>query len=166
MTGREILGDLVDGVRVAPATVDDIPVIAALLAADDLGRGRESDPADPRYRSASDAVADDPRQLLTVLLDASDTTAGDVIGTLQLVVIAGLSRSGTTRAIIEAVRVSGERRGCGLGTRHVQWSIDAARERGATLIQLTSDLRRTVAHRFYERLGFTGSHVGMKLELG
>lgn len=165
MTDREILGDLGDGVRVARATADDIPVIAALLAADDLGRGRESDPADPRYRTAFDALDGDPRQLLTVLLDDSDAGGGQVIGTLQLLVIAGLSRSGATRAIIEAVRVSGGRRGTGLGTRYVQWSIDAARERGATLVQLTSDLRRTDAHRFYQRLGFSGSHLGMKLDL-
>jgi hypothetical protein len=33
------------------------------------------------------------------------------------------------------------------------------------LIQLTSDKTRTRAHRFYERLGFTASHEGMKLAL-
>lgn len=172
MTDREILGDLGDGVLVARATVDDIPRIVALLAADDLGRGRESDPTDPRYRNAFDAVAGDPRQLLTVLLDPSDNNTdpagggGAVIGTLQLLVIAGLSRSGTTRAIIEAVRVCGGRRGSGLGTRYLLWAIDTAREQGVGLVQLTSDLRRTDAHRFYEKLGFTGSHLGMKLDLG
>ncbi len=32
-------------------------------------------------------------------------------------------------------------------------------------MQLTSDKSRTDAHRFYERLGFTASHAGFKLEL-
>lgn len=136
MTDREILGDLGDGVRVARATAADIPTIVALLAADDLGRGRESDPVDPRYRKAFEAIQTDPRQLLTVLLDLSQNAEGgdDVVGTLQLVVIAGLSRSGSTRAIIEAVRVSGGRRGSGLGTRYVRWAIDAARDRGASAV--------------------------------
>ena len=33
------------------------------------------------------------------------------------------------------------------------------------LVQLTSDVARPDAHRFYERLGFTASHVGFKLQL-
>ena len=33
---------------------------------------------------------------------------------------------------------------------------------GAALVQLTSDAARTEAHRFYERLGYVGSHVGFK----
>lgn len=44
-------------------------------------------------------------------------------------------------------------------------SRDDARASGTALVQLTSDARRDDAHRFYERLGFTGSHVGFKLFL-
>ncbi len=40
-----------------------------------------------------------------------------------------------------------------------------ARERGAHVIQLTSHLSRKDAHRFYEKLGLKGSHLGMKLDL-
>ncbi len=32
-------------------------------------------------------------------------------------------------------------------------------------MQLTSDKTRTDAHRFYERLGFSASHTGFKLQL-
>jgi hypothetical protein len=32
-------------------------------------------------------------------------------------------------------------------------------------MQLTTHASRTAAHRFYERLGFEASHVGMKLPL-
>ncbi len=47
------------------------------------------------------------------------------------------------------------------------WSpaIEEARRRGCALVQLTSDKRRTDAHRFYERLGFVASHEGFKLAL-
>jgi GNAT superfamily N-acetyltransferase len=69
------------------------------------------------------------------------------------------------RAQIEAVRVSSRRRGEGLG----RWFFDAliaiARERGCGLVQLTSDKRRTEAHRFYGSLGFVASHEGFKLSL-
>ena len=33
------------------------------------------------------------------------------------------------------------------------------------IVQLTTDASREGAHRFYERLGFVASHVGMKLPL-
>ena len=47
----------------------------------------------------------------------------------------------------------------------MQAAIDRARADGCTLVQLTTDKRRGDAHRFYERLGFEASHVGMKLAL-
>ncbi|HEY0807873.1 MAG TPA: GNAT family N-acetyltransferase, partial [Pseudonocardiaceae bacterium] len=84
---------------------------------------------------------------------------------LQLTFIPGLSRRGATRAQIEAVRVRADRRGSGLGRELVRWAIDTARERGCVLVQLTTDSSRTDAHRFYERLGFQASHIGMKLPL-
>jgi GNAT superfamily N-acetyltransferase len=91
--------------------------------------------------------------------------AGDVVGCAQLTIIPGLSRRGMKRAQIEAVRVSSRRRGEGLG----RWFFDAliaiARERGCGLVQLTSDKRRTEAHRFYGSLGFVASHEGFKLSL-
>lgn len=36
---------------------------------------------------------------------------------------------------------------------------------GAPLVQLTSDEARQDAHRFYERLGFVGSHRGFKYKV-
>jgi GNAT superfamily N-acetyltransferase len=47
----------------------------------------------------------------------------------------------------------------------VQWAIAAAREQGCGLVQLTSDKRRHDAIRFYQSLGFTASHEGLKLFL-
>jgi GNAT superfamily N-acetyltransferase len=88
-----------------------------------------------------------------------------VTGTLQLSILPGLSRRGATRALIEAVRVHASARGTGLGTRLVEWAIAESRARDCVLVQLTSDATRKDAHRFYERLGFTPSHVGFKLSL-
>ena len=91
--------------------------------------------------------------------------AGRTVGTLQLTLVPGLSRTGSTRAIIEAVRVHADDRGSGLGTELIRWAVERARELGADLVQLTSDATRTDAHRFYERLGFAPSHLGFKMTL-
>ena len=66
---------------------------------------------------------------------------------------------------IEAVRVRADRRGSGLGRAMMAYALEQARARGCRVAQLTTDKRRTEAHRFYERLGFTASHEGMKLPL-
>lgn len=143
-----------------PARVEDLPEIVAMLADDPLGASREDldDPAP--YRRAFDAIEADPHQHL-VVADAD----GAVVGTLQLTVIPGLSRKGASRALIEAVRVHSGHRGDGLGAAMVRWAVDEARRQDCSLVQLTSDATRKDAHRFYERLGFTASHVGFKLTL-
>jgi GNAT superfamily N-acetyltransferase len=141
------------------ARAEDVPEIVAMLADDPLGAARER-PGDPRYAEAFAELDADPRQLLAVA-----DVGGEVVGTLQLTFIPGLSRVGATRAQIEAVRVRADQRGAGLGQRLVEWAVAKARSRGCVLVQLTSDASRTDAHRFYERLGFTASHVGMKLVL-
>ena len=144
-------------VMIRRARAGDVPDIVAMLADDPLGAKREQ-PGDPRYASAFAELDADPRQLLAVA-----EAGGEVVGTLQLTFIPGLSRVGATRALIEAVRVRSDQRGAGLGQRLVEWSIEQARQRGCAMIQLTTDASRVDAHRFYERLGFRATHVGMKL---
>ncbi|MEY9872869.1 GNAT superfamily N-acetyltransferase [Streptacidiphilus sp. MAP12-33] len=142
------------------ATAADLPAIVALLAADSLGSGRETPDDLAPYQEAFVRVEADPNQHPIVA-----ERAGEVVGTLQLSVIPGLSRGGMTRAIVEGVRVRADQRGSGLGTALMEHAIAESRRLGATLVQLTSDHTRTDAHRFYERLGFTGSHTGFKLPL-
>lgn len=137
----------------------EVPQIVAMLADDALGAGREG-PVDDAYLAAFDQIAADPRTRLIVA-----EADGRIVGTLQLTVLLGLSRHGMRRAQIEAVRVAGSERGRGLGRRLLGWAIEAAREQGCGLVQLTSDKRRGDAIRFYESLGFTASHEGLKLLL-
>ena len=147
-------------IEIRAARVEDLPAVVALLADDVLGAGRET-PDDPApYLAAFGRLAADPNQLLVVA-----ERAGVVIGTLQLSVVPGLSRRGRTRAIIEVVRVHRDERGSGFGAMLIDWAVAEAGRRGCSLVQLTSDRTRTDAHRFYERLGFTASHLGFKLEL-
>ncbi|OIJ69314.1 GNAT family N-acetyltransferase [Streptomyces mangrovisoli] len=145
---------------IRPAVATDVPAIVALLADDPLGAQRES-PDDPApYLAAFQRIDADPNQHLVVAVRADQ-----LIGTLQLTIVPGLSRRGATRSIIEAVRIHADERGSGLGSRFIEWAVAESRRQGCRLVQLTSDASRTDAHRFYERLGFTASHVGFKLAL-
>jgi len=147
--------------KIRPATITDVPEIVAMLADDPLGATRESPDDLAPYLEAFERVASDPRQhLVMARLD------GKPAGTLQLMIIHGLARRGAIRAQIESVRVHRGLRGRGLGSELIRWAIEAAREAGAGIVQLTSDASRTEAHRFYERLGFVNSHAGFKLQLG
>jgi GNAT superfamily N-acetyltransferase len=145
------------------ARESDLPAIIAMLADDALGRSRElvSDPVDERYRAAFAAIVADENQLLAVAVNADDQP----VGCLQLTFIPGLSRSGMWRGQIESVRITETERGTGLGTRFIKWAIGVCRDRGCKLVQLTSDKSRADSIRFYEKLGFTASHEGMKLTL-
>ncbi|MEV7319926.1 GNAT family N-acetyltransferase [Streptomyces sp. NPDC093970] len=150
------MGDL----EIRAAVADDVPAIVGMLADDPLGARRESPEDLAPYLSALERLDADPNQLLVVA-----EREGRIVGTLQLTIIPGLSRRGATRSIIEAVRIHADERGGGLGTQFIEWAIEESRRQGCQMVQLTSDASRTGAHRFYERLGFTGSHVGFKLEI-
>ncbi len=142
------------------AIVADLPAIIRLLADDTLGQSREvvSDPVDALYAEAFAAIEADGNQLLAVAVDED----GQIVGCLQLSFIPGLSRTGMWRGQIESVRIAASQRGSGLGSRMIEWAVERAGERGCGLVQLTSDKARPDAIRFYEKLGFTASHEGLK----
>jgi GNAT superfamily N-acetyltransferase len=144
------------------ATTGDVPTIIALLQDDTLGAKRETS----EERSLSDYVsafavidADPNNEIWLIDLD------GEIAGTFQLTFIPGLSRRGAWRCQIEAVRVDRRFRSNGIGSTAMHWAIARAKDKGCRLVQLTSDVGRTEAHQFYERLGFSKSHAGFKLTI-
>ncbi len=143
-----------------PARAEDIPAIVALLADDPLGAQREDPAATGPYLAAFKAIDSDPNHLLLVM-----TRGDDVLGTLQLSFLPGLSHRGAWRGQVEAVRVARSTRGQGLGELLLNHAINECRARGCTVVQLTTDRSRVDAHRFYERLGFSATHLGYKLKL-
>jgi ribosomal protein S18 acetylase RimI-like enzyme len=149
--------------RFRPARADDLPALVHLLADDPLGAGRESDasPLPESYRLAFDAIDADPDNELVVV----EAPGVPVAGMLQLTFTPYLTYRGGWRATIEGVRVGAALRSAGIGRRMFEWAIERARERGCHLVQLTTDKARPDAIRFYETLGFTASHEGMKLHL-
>ena len=142
-----------------PAGRADVSAVIALLADDMLGQGRES--ADPaRYLAAFDAMQAEGANHLIV-----GTIGTDIVACYQITFISGLSLSAARRAQIEGVRVAASRRGEGIGEALIRDAETRARAARCTLIQFTTNRSRTEAHRFYDRLGFTASHIGYKKSL-
>lgn len=91
---------------------------------------------------------------------------GRVVGTFQLTFIQQLTYGGCVVAQVESVFVDPECRSSGVGAAMMVFARAEAERRGALRLQLTSNVRRERAHRFYERLGYRATHKGMKLYLG
>ena len=141
--------------EIRPAAESDLDEIIALLDSDSLignPRGRED-----YLRSFREIAAHADNQVIVAVLDAR------VAGVLQLTFIPGLRQA--WRAQVENVRVRAELRSQGIGAKLMEWVIAQARQRGCGLVQLTTNVARHDARRFYTRLGFQPSHVGMKLYL-
>lgn len=154
MSGREIIFRI--------ATDADLPSIVHLLADDDLGSQREryEDPLPESYYSAYDQINKDPNHELIVA-----ELNGEVIGTLHLMFLPSISFQGGLRAQIESVRVDIRYQSRGIGNEMMKWAIERTSQRGAHIVQLTTHKSRVDAHRFYERLGFKATHLGMKLSV-
>ena len=143
------------------ARTEDTAAIVALLADDAISAARGDTASDddlPAYAAGLGSVlADASNDLLVAEHD------GAIVGTFQLTRIPGMSRRGATRLLVEAVRVRSDLRSSGVGSALMRWIMDVATaDLGSPLVQLTSDAQRVEAHRFYERLGFAGSHRGFK----
>jgi GNAT superfamily N-acetyltransferase len=140
----------------------DLQAIVHLLAEDDLGSTRERDeaPLPDSYGRAFAVIDSDPNhELIVAELD------GQVIGTLHLIFLPSLSYQGGLRSQVESVRVDKKFQNQKIGSQMMEHAIQRAKSRGAHLMQLTTHETRRDAHRFYERLGFKASHLGMKLTL-
>jgi GNAT superfamily N-acetyltransferase len=141
---------------------EDLPEIVRMLADDFIGRTRErcETPLPESYIKAFEEIeADKNNELIVAEKD------GAIVGTLQITFTPSISFQGGKRATVESVRVDEKYRGQGIGKELMKWAIERARAENCFAVQLTTNAERRDAHRFYENLGFTGSHLGMKLDL-
>ena len=148
-------------VTIRRARRDDVETIVKMLADDALGGTRErlDNPLPASYFAAFERVDCDPNLTLVV----AEGEGGAVIGCLQLCILPGLSSQGASRGLIEDVRVASQCRSLGIGEQLVQWALAEARRHGCKLVELLTHHTRVDAQRFYERLGFARSHVGMTI---
>lgn len=144
------------------ARAEDLPFIVGLIVEDSVVE-LVDDPADamgPAYVDALAAITADPHQEMFVV-----RRDGEAIGCFQLSYLPGLMRRGMWRGQIEVVHVAAAHRNGGVGSEMMHWALERCREKGCGMVQLTSNKKRTDAHRFYERLGFLKSHEGFKYYL-
>lgn len=144
------------------ANADDLPFVVNLIEADGMSGTTEdtANPQGPGYMAALAAIDADPNQMLLIAeLD------GEAVGTFQLTFMPGIARKGAWRCTIETVHVAARHRNKRIGETMMAWALDTARQRGCVTAQLTSNKKRTDAHRFYERIGFSKSHEGFKIYL-
>ena len=147
--------------KIRRATKQDLPIIIQLIANDKLGQLREDyqDPLPAKYYDAFELINKDNNQELVVMVDKENK----IIGTLQLTFVQYLTYQGGIRAQIEAVRVREDQRGKGTGKLLFKWAIKRSKEKGAHLLQLTTDKQRLEALNFYLKLGFKATHEGLKM---
>jgi len=144
------------------AQKSDLPTLVLMLADDELGKEREcvDTPLHVNYLSAFEEIDNDPNnELIVAILN------NEIVGMQQLTFIRYLTHTGTKRCVIEGVRVLKHLRGQGIGRYMVSWAINTAKEKGCSLIQLTSNKQRTRAINFYKTMGFVASHEGLKRPL-
>ena len=144
------------------AAVGDLSDVIRMLADDFLGQQRErlEEPLPECYVRAFREIEEDPNNELIVA-----ELNGEIIGTLQLTFTPSLSHQGSKRCTVESVRVDGKFRGQGFGREMMRWAVERATEKGCASMQLTTHNDRSDAHRFYESIGFSSTHTGMKLKL-
>jgi ribosomal protein S18 acetylase RimI-like enzyme len=153
--------NVISSIAIRRARRDDVGTIVRMLADDPLGKAREriEDPPPPSYFRAFEAV----ERASNIHLVVAEEGDGTVVGCLQLCILPGLSSQGASRALIEDVRVVTHWRSRGIGEQLVRWAVAEARARDCKLVELLTHHTRVDAQRFYKRLGFQPSHVGMTL---
>jgi len=146
-------------VVVRPACDEDVVAMVGLLAVGSLVEGKEDRRDLAPYRAALVEIAQGPGGVPVA------EHKGVVVGLCQVIVFRHLQSRGALCAEIESVHVHPEMRGQGIGHVLMRCAIERARELGCSRVQLTSNMARPDAHRFYESLGFVPSHLGFKLAL-
>lgn len=155
--------DVLSNVTIRRASADDLPRVVELLQQESIsGEVREDvgPPLPPRYYDAFAAIEADPDNAIFVA-----ELEGEIVGAFQRTFIRHLQRGGERVSEIESVIVDEPLRGRGIGVAMMRWAVEEARQAGCTRVQLTSNVARKDAHRFYERLGFLPGYVGMKLSI-
>jgi GNAT superfamily N-acetyltransferase len=145
------------------ATEADLPQLVALLAqlAPDVpDREDTSSPLPYEYHMTLRRILETPGQHVFVLVEGKK-----IVGSLALAITPNLSHKATPWAIIENMVVDEKSRSKGYGELLIRHAIEEARKAGCYRVSLTSNKRRTDAHRFYERMGFERTHEAFRMDL-
>lgn len=79
---------------------------------------------------------------------------GRVVGTYELLIMDNMAKGGRKSGVVEDVAVSPDYRGRGVGRALMMHARELCRQASCDKFVLSSNLKRTEAHLFYEALGF------------
>jgi GNAT superfamily N-acetyltransferase len=144
-----------EGLLVRRAVAEDLPDLLALLA-----QLHEEEAPQSVSEELSATFAEILASRMRALLVASRD--GALVGTLDLLVVANLTRGGRPWAGIENVVVDAACRRRGVGRALISVAVDVAREAGCSKLQLISREERGPAHELYIRSGFTDPVRGFR----
>jgi GNAT superfamily N-acetyltransferase len=149
---------IMNDVIIRPVQASDLRCLLALYT--ELAEGRdESIPAadEDGLRILDAIVADPARHLLVAVSD------GEVVGSVDMIVIPNLTHHGRPWAIMENVIVAERRRRSGVGTALLRSALGEAAKAGCYKMQLHSGKQRSGAHAFYRARGMEAIAEGFKI---
>ncbi len=133
--------------EIQEARHEDLPAILSLYAQPDVDNGKVL-PID-RARGIFARIRSYPEYKIYVA-KAEDK----IIGTFALLIMDNLAHVGAPSGIVEDVVVEPCWQGKGIGKQMMEFAKRRCKEMGCYKLALSSNLKREVAHRFYESLGF------------
>ena len=141
------------------AKIPDLDQVIHLLYDDGLGRDRESisNKYKQKYLSVFSELLESKYFDIFVM-----EKNNQIIGFYQIMYLPHVSLKGAKRGQIESVRICSNFRRGGLGTKLMKHAIKVARDKGCSIIQLTSNKKRKEIGKFYKNLGFSPTHDGYK----
>jgi ribosomal protein S18 acetylase RimI-like enzyme len=89
---------------------------------------------------------------------------GVIIGTFALLIMDNLAHQGTPSGVLEDVAVLTELQGKGIGKKMMEFAMEKCQEAGCYKLVLSSNVKRTEAHAFYESLDFEKHGFSFRVE--
>lgn len=142
--------------------MSDVEAILSIYADDELAAQRENlaQPLPKEYVEAFKKIEANTNAALYVV-----EVGAELAATFQLNWLTYLSYRGGTRLLVENVFVKKGFTGRGIGKAVFQFIKEEAQKTNCYMVQLTTNKLRPDAKRFYESVGFTATHEGMKMVL-
>jgi L-amino acid N-acyltransferase YncA len=110
------------------------------------------------YKRVFTEICSDPKREVLVA-----EYQGEVVGTVALFIISGLSHGAAPYTLVENLIVNHKYRRKGVGKKLMEYTIARAKQERCHRIELCSDKRRKEAHRLYNSLGFRPSAYGFRI---
>ncbi len=134
-------------VEIRPARQPDLNRILALYAELDMPGDKPCDPATAEKLFAR--IQQYPDYTLYVAV-----SEGSIVGAFSLLIMDNLAHRGAPSGIVEDVVVAPHFQRQGVGRQMMYFAMGKCRQANCYKLMLSSNLKRSAAHRFYDSLGF------------